>query len=119
MITFTIPGQPRPKQRARGGNGRHYTPEATRQWEETVGWYANNAMSRGGHDILTVPLMLSVIFYREHERKADLDNLVKSIQDGMNGIVYEDDKQVVVLNARVLYEQETPRVEVEIVPTSG
>jgi Holliday junction resolvase RusA-like endonuclease len=36
-------------------------------------------------------------------KKPDIDNIVKAILDGMNGIVYVDDKQVVDLNLTKVY----------------
>ena len=45
-----------------------------------------------------------------------MDNCAKSILDGMNGIVYEDDNQVVDLRVRKLREsnRKKQRVEIEI-----
>ena len=37
----------------------------------------------------------------------DIDNLVKFVLDGMNGLVYKDDKQVVKLVAYKLYDSES------------
>lgn len=38
-----------------------------------------------------------------HEKKPDLDNLVKFCLDCLNGIVFMDDSQIVSLNARKYY----------------
>lgn len=38
-----------------------------------------------------------------HDIKPDLDNLEKSIKDGMSGIVYKDDGQVSYLNTMKIY----------------
>jgi Holliday junction resolvase RusA-like endonuclease len=35
----------------------------------------------------------------ESKLRGDLDNYVKSLLDGLNGVAYEDDKQVVNLKA--------------------
>ena len=37
----------------------------------------------------------------------DIDNLVKFVLDGVNGLVYKDDKQVVKLVAYKLYDSES------------
>ena len=48
-----------------------------------------------------------------HTKKIDCDNLAKIILDSLNGIAYEDDKQVVRLYVEKIY-GEHPRVEVEL-----
>lgn len=35
----------------------------------------------------------------EHAQRPDIDNLVKAAMDAMNGVLYDDDKQVVSLSA--------------------
>src|SRR5699024_11717686 len=49
-------------------------------------------------------------------KKPDIDNLVKSVTDGMNGIMYEDDSQIVGLTAGKHYSHEDyVDVKVEII----
>lgn len=38
-----------------------------------------------------------------HKVKPDIDNLIKSVMDSLNGIVYKDDCQVVMIQARKQY----------------
>jgi len=47
------------------------------------------------------------------DNNADRDNYCKSILDALNGVYYEDDKQVVMLKARMFWAN-TPRTEVTI-----
>ena len=44
----------------------------------------------------------------------DLDNLLKSVFDSLNGICYPDDMQIVQVFAEKRYTTETPRVEIEL-----
>ena len=39
-------------------------------------------------------------------KKPDTDNLIKSVQDGLNGIVYHDDSQIASVNAVKIYSLE-------------
>ena len=95
MVTFTIPGRPVPKQRPRTGrNGRIYTPKKSRSYEETVGW-AGKQVFKNPYD---GPVQLQVNVYLSAPG-GDLDNYVKSIQDGLNGIAWRDDRQVTRLKA--------------------
>jgi len=46
------------------------------------------------------------------DNNADIDNYCKAILDSLNGIYYEDDRQVVMLRAR-MYWSNAPRIECE------
>lgn len=39
-------------------------------------------------------------------KKPDIDNLIKSVQDGLNGIVYHDDNQIANVSATKIYSLE-------------
>ncbi len=114
MIKLTIPGRPVPKGRPRlGVRGRKafvYTPPATREYEKIVGWVAKSLGCRPVEGPVSVSLR---VFCR---RKMDVDNVAKSILDGLNGIAYEDDDQVVELRVRKfkVKNKAEERVEIEI-----
>jgi Holliday junction resolvase RusA-like endonuclease len=46
------------------------------------------------------------------DNNADIDNYIKAILDSLEGIYYENDKQIVMIRARKYY-SETPRIEYE------
>lgn len=48
------------------------------------------------------------------DKKPDIDNIIKSIQDGLNGVAYSDDSQVVKISAMKIYSETPPRVEIII-----
>lgn len=50
------------------------------------------------------------------QRRMDVDNVAKSVLDGLNGVAYEDDNQVVELLVRKhkVTRKEEERVEIEI-----
>lgn len=45
--------------------------------------------------------------------KPDVDNMIKSVLDALNGAAWKDDKQVVCVTASRFYD-DVPRLEVEI-----
>jgi len=97
MVSFTVPGRPVPKQRPRKGkNGNIYTPKKSRHYEKTVG-RAGRQVFKNPYD---GPVSLQVKVYLS-EPGGDLDNYIKSIQDGLNGIAWRDDRQVTRLKASV------------------
>lgn len=50
-------------------------------------------------NILEGKLKLSVTFYLKGKRSIDLDNLLKALLDGMEGILFENDKMIYEINA--------------------
>lgn len=137
MISFFIPGEPVAKGRARSfiRNGRigHHTPEKTVNYESLVALSASVAMSRTGGYMLSGPLALAFIatfaipkswtkkrlaaHMNDAEpvtKRPDLDNIMKALADGMNGIVYADDSQIAHLSdCRKVY-GEKPGVVVQV-----
>ena len=116
LVTFTIPGAPVPKARARIVAGKAYTPAKTRGYEETVAAAALQAMggrppipAGGWMDAdLTFDIPIPKSWTRKrkelmaeegHTQRPDLDNYVKAILDACNGVVYEDDSQITCINA--------------------
>lgn len=114
IVTFTVPGEPQGKGRARFGSGRTYTPEKTVAYEGLIAWAAKQAM--GVREPMVGPVQLSFcavlsipVSATKKRRQAmldglilptkvpDLDNILKAIGDGANKIVFADDAQIVRL----------------------
>lgn len=139
VVRFVLPGLLHGKQRARHRVVRTkagaqfvstYTPAQTRREEGEVALFASAAMQgraplEGPIDLrvcvfLPVPASWSGIKQRKAltgaimpAGKPDIDNLTKSVLDGINGRVFRDDAQVVSLAAWKRY-SDTPRVVVEV-----
>lgn len=134
MISFTVPGDPvgkgRPRATSRGGFVRMYTPEKTAAYERKVALIAAGAMV--GKPLFAGPVVATITAVypipsswpkKKRERavvgdiwptvKPDLDNVEKVLFDAMNGIVWNDDKQAVVVTKYKAYGVE-PRVEIEV-----
>lgn len=126
MITFTVYGSPVPQGRPRffrrGNHVGTYDPAKSKDWKSEVKWQAIEQKVK----IQDGPLSLSLRFIlprpkslprkvEHHVKKPDVDNLVKCTLDGLKGICYQDDSQVVVLVASKHYGK-TPCVEVKIMP---
>ena len=115
-LIFTVPGEPVPKARAGRQGRKSYTPERTRLAEEAVGIYAlaafqdSQLMMRDsvGH------YGLKLKFYIKAKRRRDLDNLAKTVMDGMKAILWLDDSQVHILVAGKIPVTDNPRTEVSI-----
>lgn len=95
-LELTLPIAAHTKQRPRFGRGRAYTPAGTRNWEELLAW---RFIERHGRPKLSSPLRVE-LFFGGVQANQDIDNLAKSCLDALNGIAFEDDRQVVELLAR-------------------
>ncbi len=115
MISFTVPGDPIPWERARTGSGHHVTAPRTRKWQNLVKHHALNAI-RPKDRKHAGPVSIRLRFWRQTRRACDWDNLAKSVCDALNGIAYEDDAQIDIALVMRGVDPQFPRVEIEIAP---
>lgn len=90
---FEVPGPPVPKGRPRlARNGRTFTPQRTIRYERAV----RDAAFRYRPESWPMRERYSVVIqcFVSDSRRRDLDNVAKSILDGMNGAAWDDDSQV-------------------------
>ena len=115
-IRFTVLADPIPAQRPRF-SGRHaYQPKRNREYREVVQAAAVEAMN--GREPMTGAVDVTIRLYRKFKPTArnfgDVDNHGKSILDGLNGLVFEDDAQVVRLVIEKYTSKQDARVEIMI-----
>jgi Holliday junction resolvase RusA-like endonuclease len=134
VVEFTIDGPPhgkgRPRFRRFGNFVSTYTDAKTKTYETLVKEAAKQAM--GSSPPLEGPVRFDCLIrlpvpksYPKKRleaclngsewptKKVDIDNIVKSVSDAMNGIVFIDDSQVVILRAVKTYSAE-PGVDVKV-----
>ena len=112
--SLTVVCEPVPKERPRlGANNNWYTPKKTKDYETLIAWQAKHLPRYQG------PVALNVTFFcspRPNEKPPDLDNLIKSVLDGLQqGGALVDDVQVVQINACRMIENKRPRMELSLV----
>ena len=133
-IAFTVPGQPQGKGRPKivkiGGFSRMATPQKTVAYEGLIALAAQEAMA--GRPMIDGPVSATIAIdcqvpesWSAKKRasalagnlmpttKPDADNVVKAVFDGLNGVAFRDDVQVVDLRVRKRYSA-TPGVRVEL-----
>ena len=122
MVTLVIPLAPMPKARPRVVNGRAYTPAATAAYERSIKLAAAHLRPMEG------PLNVSIAFIfprlkssRSTAREAkstrpDVDNLIKAVLDGLNGLAFHDDGQVTRVSGEkwIAAAEEEAHIEVTI-----
>lgn len=131
-VQFVVPGNPVGKGRAkaarRGKFITMYTPEKTANYESLVAHAAHVAMS--GRSLIVGPVAMELDIRLQipkswsnkkqqqasqgliaATKKPDCSNILKAIEDGLNGVVYVDDVQIVKSSQSKRYSQ-TPGVVV-------
>lgn len=118
---FKVYGEPVAKGRPRfTRQGRAYTPKKTHDYESEVAAMAKAAM--GSSEPLETPVAVYVYVtfpipqsyskkrteaclngFERYTKRPDLDNCVKAVTDGMNGVVYKDDSQITSIHATKVY----------------
>ena len=97
VAEWSVPGEPVSKSRARftkrGSKTVAYTPQKTKEGEERVAWAYRAAGGRLNPDTETAYAVHATFFNGTMQRR-DVDNMLKLILDGLNGIAYPDDTQV-------------------------
>jgi len=104
--------RPKSKQRPRmTRSGRAYTPKETKEYESNIANAYSGVLFAEG------PLHVTLIFDNDKTEitirsmrpkrspsklRGDIDNYAKSVLDGLNGVAYTDDKQIVSLELRKL-----------------
>lgn len=111
-MEFEVFGKPVPKQRARTVGGHTYTPATTRQAEEAIAIVVKSQMRARGQEPLAGAVQAEFHFYGA-SATADIDNLSKLVQDALNGIAYDDDRQIVALLA-FKHKDGAPRTTISI-----
>ncbi|MHC4753333.1 MAG: RusA family crossover junction endodeoxyribonuclease [Planctomycetota bacterium] len=120
-MQFHVPGNPLPKQSFKKSKKGGYTPQRIKNWEQEVAWKSRLAV----HHCLehtepwTSDLTCELVFVRGDRRWVDCENLSKPVTDAMNGIVYEDDHQIVDLRIRKFYSKEEPGLTVKVYPVEN
>jgi Holliday junction resolvase RusA-like endonuclease len=132
QIMFTVYGEPvakgRPRFAKRGNYVQTYTPVKTKSYEDEVRLLATKAKGSGSTLEGSVSVFIYISFSvpqsyskrkreaclsgeTKHTKKPDLDNVAKAIIDGMNGIIFKDDSQIINLNVTKVY-AEVGKVEI-------
>lgn len=119
MINLTIPGEPRGKGRPRFMHSGHtYTDEKTKAYESAVkaAWYKAGRKKISGAVYVHISAYFSVPKSGSKAlradklnglalptKKPDVDNIAKIILDALNGLAFDDDKDVVYLDVTKHY----------------
>ena len=133
-IEFTVPGRPQGKDRPRaslqGGRVHTYTTNRTRVYEDEVRkGYLEATKDKFFGDEISVAIIAFFSIPKTAKKadreqmtkgamypriKPDSDNIAKVVCDALNGVAYDDDKQIVDLSVYKRYTVNEAHVQVII-----
>lgn len=111
-IAISVYGKPVSKGRPRVTANGTFTPRETLDHEQLVGQsvlFTHRPRVDDKSDF-----EVDVVFYMPTRRGVDIDNLVKTVLDGLNAVVWKDDRQVTRVTAEVVRVDPLPRTELRI-----
>lgn len=112
--TIKIYTKPIPKARPRLYKGKAYTPKKTHDYEELISSsYLIQSNKDFGESFIKIKMLFEFEVPKSYSTKKrsealkgvlrptknDIDNLIKSVLDGLNGVAFKDDRQVFVIEA--------------------
>lgn len=117
MIKIVIEGDAIPAARPRYSVRRVYQPKRNAEYRERIQAAARSAMAGQGEP-MTGEVSVTVKIYRRYKATArnfgDVDNFLKALFDGMNQIVFVDDRQITRCVVEKHTDKDNPRAEIEI-----
>lgn len=116
--------KPQPKLRPRVCKGRAYTPTKTINAEAELRFLALQSVGPG-FTMIDTPITLGLQFIMlkpksakkrtHHCVRPDIDNLIKLVADGLNGVLWKDDALIWKVVAEKLYSPEFEFIDITIV----
>jgi len=132
MVKITISGDPVSKARPRAtvvnGRASMYTPKKSKNFEFLIRQRAEKVFLSP----LEGPVCVKVLFYLSRpkrlvwktkpmpacpcDKRPDIDNIFKSVADGLNGVAFLDDGQIAEVHLKKMYHAggSGPSTEIEI-----
>ena len=133
-MEFIVEGEPQGKARPRFSrrSGTVYTPSKTAKYEEEIrcsflAASGGEMISKGSYAVVILDAYFEIPksytkgkrLACEHninrpDKKPDIDNVLKVVLDALNGVAYEDDKQVIEVICRKWYSRSSGFLKIQI-----
>ena len=129
-VYFIVPGPAKAKERPRvGKGGRIYTPNGTHKYEKLVReCYEEKGIYYFDDEYISIKIIFWFEIPKSYSKqkrqdcaegfirpsRADIDNYIKSVLDGLNKVAYADDRYIYKIEAEKRYTENEARTEVTI-----
>ena len=94
----------------RGGRIIHYVSKEGKAFKETLAFYARVNKFK----LLKGDVVLRYKLFCKKQGRKDLDNTLKAVQDALEGIAYENDKQIKKIEAEKISNAGWDGIEIEV-----
>ncbi len=111
-MTITLPYPPTVNHYYTVARGRKILSSEGRSYKVTI----SKCCLIAGLKPIKGNVVINLTAYRPR-KVGDLDNVLKPILDSIKGWAFDDDKQIVEINAKRCDDKENPRIELEVVET--
>lgn len=130
-IEFVVYGKPQGKQRPRFSRRSNsiYTPKNTQMYERQIAKAYRAAANGFSFGDKPVEIWITAVFAKAKTSKKeyptikpDIDNIQKAVFDGLNGVAYNDDKQIVtavIHKCFCMLDGEEPRLLITVMEYKG
>ena len=113
LVDVEVPGEPIPAPRPRVSGGRVYMPRRyVEKLDDLRGRFLVDLRRRRQRQRYGGPVRVDVTF--STARAGDVDNRAKTVLDALNGVVIEDDRQLLDLHARMVPARGSPGCHVVV-----
>lgn len=85
-----------------------------RYYQNHIGLFAKNAMNRNNWEIIKGHFKLSVVLVCCNKKRGDITNMIKSVEDALEKIVYENDRFCIEQHNRIEYDKLKPRLDIVV-----
>ena len=94
--------------------GRFPVMYMTKAGKEMKALYQSEARKQYKRKVMSTNCDMEATFFFKDKRRRDIDNYNKIVLDSLEGIVYEDDKQIQKLTIEKKISADNPRIEIII-----
>lgn len=112
-LKFEIEGKPQPKERPRVTKYHTYTPSKTESYEKLVAWTYKLFGGMELHGAIEFELIVHYKIAKSnkkvklndyHTYRPDLDNVIKTVLDGLGKVAYKNDSQISSIKAKKIWD---------------
>jgi crossover junction endodeoxyribonuclease RusA len=115
MVEFCVPIAPSGNRMWRHTkNGIVYKTNEARKYQEQVAMIASTAKHIFNWEMATDKIVIEYIYYWPDKRKRDTGNQKKVINDALQGVIVDNDNNILERDIDWLLDRDNPRIELKI-----
>jgi crossover junction endodeoxyribonuclease RusA len=110
MVEFTVPIAPSGNRMWRHAKGRVYKTNEARKYQEQVSQIAELAKHMYNWEMATDKIIIEYTYFWPDKRKRDTGNQKKVINDALQGVIVDNDNNILERDIDFKLDRENPRI---------